>query len=128
MDDADLMLVEAGKDGMRMWQPDEKRLTEASLAAQAQRNTERERQHQERLEAAKREQAEREARAAADARAEQEQKNAGKLRRRAVWLALALVVALVLAGVAGFLFNRCQRCTHQRRAVESSDPGAAACG
>jgi len=105
LDDTDLALVEAGKPGMRAWQPYEDGLIQASHTAKIQRTAERQRLRQERIDAESREQVEREARVAADARTEQEQKNSGKLRRRAVWAAVAAVTALILAVFATYLFN-----------------------
>jgi hypothetical protein len=98
LDDADLAQVEAGAEGMRARSADETRLVEASIDA-------REGRAAERAEAQRREQAAREEKAAAEARAAQAAKHAGALRRRAAWLALALGAALLLAAVAGYLFN-----------------------
>jgi len=92
----------------------EQSFIQAGMALRDRRTTEREMRRQRELEAA------RKLAAVESQRAEERARSAGRLRRRAVYLGLALIAALIAAGVAGVLWNRSANLAAEKAAIAST--------
>ena len=106
LDEADLLLVEAGQQGMRFREPDEERLVLASAVARAQRQEEQRLLEKERKDAQERELQQAHALTEEQRlRAEEGDKAARGLRRRLILVAAIGIIAIIVAVVA-FRFAR----------------------